>query len=116
MGYMRHHAIIVTSFNVKYAAELRDIAAGIFGDAVTDMLHAKVNGYYSFMVGPDGSKEGWQESEDGDKRRDRFIAELRAAYKRGVYCKWVEVQYGDDNQITEALRSSDGDEDDDVDE
>lgn len=113
MGYMRHHAIIVTSFKDDYTEQLRDIAVAIFGKSVTNIVESQINGDTSFMVGPDGSKEGWQESEDGDKRRDRFITELRAAYKLGVYCRWVEVQYGDDNQITEALRSSDGDEDDD---
>lgn len=111
MGYMRHHAIVVTSFDNSTINSAWITAIGIFGDRVTNLTDRQTNGFQTFCVGPDGSKEGWQESADGDTQRDVFIDWLRAArFDDGSsLLSWVEVQYGDDDHATTSLRSSDDD-------
>jgi hypothetical protein len=68
-----------------------------------------INGYWSFAVFPDGSKEGWEASTEGDTGRAAFIAWLDAQrYSDGSSpFNWVEVQYGDDEEITEVTAHSD---------
>lgn len=58
---------------------------------------------------PDGSKEGWEHSDVGDKARDSYTDWLKAqAYEDGSSpLQWVEVQYGDDNGETKIIRHSD---------
>jgi hypothetical protein len=99
MGYMRHHAIIVTTWDQKRARKARDRAAGVFGGRlVSKILPAAVNEFWTFIVGPDGSKEGWDESEAGDAKRDEYIAWLNSQrYEDGSSpYAWAEVQYGDE--------------------
>jgi hypothetical protein len=35
----------------------------------TPIMHSPVNGYKTFFIPPDGSKEGWGPSNDGDEER-----------------------------------------------
>lgn len=108
MGWMRHHAIVVTSWEDEWLEEAHREARAIFGAQVTNITLPAVNGYRSFLVPPDGSKEGWEESDAGDKRRERFVAWLSAAtYEDGsTSLKWVEVQYGDDGNDTRIVHDS----------
>lgn len=58
MGYMRHHAIIVTSWTGDALVPARQAALSIFPpDQVSGIVNGAMNGYASFFVGPDGSKE-----------------------------------------------------------
>ena len=67
MGYMRHHSIVVTYYDEQRIAPMHAKAVEIFGkDRVTEILPAATNGYVSFFIGTDGSKEGWDESKEGD--------------------------------------------------
>ncbi len=103
MGYMCHHAIVVTGRDWGDSTPLKDAykkAVEIFGKSVTEILPTVTNGYASFMVGPDGSKEGWEESDTGNARRDEFVLFLDET----GYCKWAEVQYGDDEDINKITR------------
>ena len=43
---------------------------------------------------PDGSKEGWEESVEGDRRRAEF---LKWIAESDVWCDWVEVIFGGDD-------------------
>ena len=110
MGYMRHHAVIVTSWDEKRIADAHLKARAIFEpQQVTVIVRGTVNHYESFMVGPDGSKEGWDDSDEGDRRREQFTRWLDSQrYEDGsTSLKWVEVQYGDDNGETCIVRDSD---------
>jgi hypothetical protein len=99
MGYMRHHAIVVTGMKEWHADHLQTIydahaAATTCGCAVTSITDAVMNGYASFMVAPDGSKEGWRDSDQGDEARAKFIDWLHGAQ----WFDWAEVAYsGDDH-------------------
>lgn len=108
MGYMRHHAIVVTSFSVERIAPAHTQAKSLFSQ-VSEIIQSPINGYWSFLVAPDGSKEGWQESADGDASRDTFVSWLEAQrYEDGSSpLDWAEVQYGDDDRETKIVRDSD---------
>jgi hypothetical protein len=97
MGTLKEHAIIVT---------------GYYGDHI-DEAHAKATYHRLDDRGdPDGSKEGWDTSDEGDNARDEMVQWLRAqAYNDGSSpFSWVEVQYGDEcGKRTRTLRSSDTD-------
>lgn len=112
MGYMRHHAILVTSWNEPMLTEAHAEAVSLFDELVSGIVHGAINGEDSFFVAPDGSKEGWTTSTDYDIKRDLFIEWCRSkAYEDGSNClAWAEVQYGDDNNEAAVLRSRDQDE------
>lgn len=117
MGYMRHHMIVVTSCDDLQIQEAHAKAMEIFSWAnmglvnqgivgVTPIFTSPVNHYHTFFVPPDGSKEGWSDSEDGDTGRALFVEWLNAQrYEDGSTClKWAEVQYGDEEQDNRVLR------------
>ena len=108
MGYMRHNAIIVSGSYGDFLVEAHAVATR-GGLAVSDVVRSPVNGVETFLVAPDGSKEGWSESEQGDALRDWFIAHLEGLrYEDGSSpLSWVEVQYGDDDLETKIVRDSD---------
>jgi hypothetical protein len=80
-----------------------------YGALVSGIVPAIANGYGSFLVAPDGSKEGWDESANGDLLRDRIVAYLETC-RHGdgsTSFDYVEVQFGDDNWETKIVRDSD---------
>lgn len=102
MSYTRHHAIIVTTFTRKLAAEAYVKAAVIFPPGmVTNIMTSPMNGQHSIFIIPDGGLEGRQWSDQCDEMRDEFIAWLSS--KSYTY-RWVEVQYGDDEMDNKIIR------------
>jgi hypothetical protein len=97
MGYMRHHAIVVTSWSEAAIRQAHATASRIF-PWVSPLSPEVVNGYRSFFVPPDGSKEGWDESDAGDRRRAEFKAWIREQdFDDGSnYLAWFEVGFGED--------------------
>jgi hypothetical protein len=108
MGYMRHHAIVVSSWNEESIARAHGEASSIF-KWVSPVSPPMMNGHRSFFIPPDGSKENWPESEEGDRERARFVLWLdKQRCKDGsTNLKWVEVQFADDEQETKILSHSD---------
>ena len=106
MGYLRRHAIVVTGDDYK---ESKDILAAhakateIF-PGVSPICPPQVNGERSFFIPPDGSKEGWGNSDAGDERRNSFVAWMRS-FNGCVH--WVEVCYAEDEPNTRVTRASD---------
>lgn len=101
MGYIRHHAIVVTAYRADIHL-YHQKAESIFPD-VSPISSETINGYRSFFIPPDGSKEGWEESNTGDDNRRLFIQFLKQYPGAG----WVEVQYHDDDRISKVTQSSD---------
>ena len=108
MGYMRHHAIVVTSWDSDILEEAHAKAREIF-PYVSPISPPATNGYAAFFIPPDGSKEGWPASDDGDDRRNKFIAWLNEQrFPDGsTVLDWVEVQFGDENGESKVCRHSD---------
>ena len=94
MGYIAHHAIIVTCWKKDDIDEAHKMARVLFGSMVTDIIKGVANDYYTFFVGPDGSKERWDTSEDYNQRRTEYIAALS---KKNLYVDCVVVRYGGDD-------------------
>ena len=112
MGYMRHHAIVVTGNGYDGATlnASHSKAVELFGARHVSELAAEVtNGYRSFAIFPDGSKEGWDTSDEYDALRRRWIEWARKTrHEDGSgSLDWVEVQYGDDEYETKICDDSD---------
>ena len=78
MGYFKHEYLIVSGCDSR--GEVKKVytkAVEIFGDLTTSMSVGATNGYQSFMIGTDGSKEGWDTSNEYDKKREEFVAFLK---------------------------------------
>lgn len=90
MGFIAHHAVIVTSYNLEDIKGLQARAREL-GACVSEVSPMVTNRYYSFCVFPDGSKEGWEDSKVGDTVRHQVI---EGAQTLGM--EWVEVCFGRD--------------------
>jgi hypothetical protein len=119
MGYMCHHAIIVTSWNdsllaVAHAEAERLAEAAAAEDLIHDwpivspIIASAVNDYGTFVIAPDGSKEGWVTSDHGDALRAAFIEWIEAQrYDDGsTSLDYALVQFGDENGDDRLLQSS----------
>lgn len=106
MGYMRHHGIVVTSFSDEKIREAHKAAKNT-GLTLTNLVRSPVNGYSTFFVCPDGSKEGWWDSDNGDSQRGSFIKWLEGErYEDGsTIFAWAEIQYGDEDGENLMLQS-----------
>lgn len=120
MGYMRLNAMVVTSWDSDLIQEAHRVAHEIFDEivtpfgvspiaCVTEVTPETVNGYRSFLIAPDGSKEGWGHSDKGDDARAQFAGWLHEqAYRDGSNAlSWVEVFFGDDNRKVGIVRDGD---------
>jgi hypothetical protein len=93
MGYIRHDAIIVTAWDSERLARCVAKAAEL-GLCHTEIVGSKSNGYASFMIVPDGSKEGWPASDEGKTAREAWIFWARNTEE--LWADWVLVNYGGD--------------------
>ncbi len=108
MGYINHHAIVVTSSEYALISAAHADAEGRFGPLTSPLLLSPFNRYLSFFIAPDGSKEGWPESDAGDAKRTAFLDYLDTlAYEDGSNSvQFVEIAYDDDyqNRVTRTNR------------
>ena len=93
MGYIRHHAMIITDCDLERIKDIHRFAE-LCNLNPTPIMESPVNGYETFFIPPDGSKEGWEPSNEGDEERKRFKQFIR---KRHPYCDWTEISYGGDD-------------------
>ncbi len=100
MGYILHHTIVITSCQEALLKRAHKNARHCFGKATSPLTPPTVNGYRSFFIAPDGSKEGWSESDDGDRQRVEFKAWLHSlAYEDGsTSLAWFEASYSSDDR------------------
>lgn len=98
MGYVRNHAILVTGTYGDYIDRAHAEAKRIF-PWVSEIHKAPVNDSRSFFIPPDGSKEGWTDSHEGDAQRCAFKKWLKAIRDERGWSPidWVEVFYGGDD-------------------
>lgn len=93
MGYIRDEAIIVTG--TPAACEEAVVEAVRLGLHVTSIRAHNINGRSSFLIVPDGSKEGWEDSDKGDAARAMWIEWERANHMR-LWLRWVHVGYSEE--------------------
>jgi len=99
MGYIKHHGIAVTSSINELIKEAHAQAKSIFKERTSEILNSKTNGYKSFFIAPDGSREGWEESNNGNHQRETFVKWINEqAYEDGINSiSFCEFFYGEDN-------------------
>lgn len=116
MGYVKHHAIIVTGWENKKVEEAHQKAREIFENNFENEPHQKpfgcrlvgeiiqglINTQSSFLIAPDGSKEGWVTSENADNARQEFLDWLKNSDN---YCGYIEVVFGGDDDNERIIRS-----------
>jgi hypothetical protein len=66
---------------------------------ISPIVESLINHYYTFFIAPDGSKEGYDLSEDGDRIREKTIALLEATKQKldPHVLNYTALFYGDDN-------------------
>ena len=91
MGTNIHHALLVHA-NEPHEALMARLQAmhTFYPEQVSSLCISAINGYASFMVGPDGARDGADRIGEGDKEREAFTAWLD---KRNI--EWLEVSYGE---------------------
>ena len=102
MGVMNHNAVLASTWSDEHANGVKEWIAGR-SEVERDLFlfgGKKVNNEQTIVLVPDGSKEGWQESENGDALRQAFIERLEQDdYEDGSSpWSWVEVGYGEFGQ------------------
>jgi hypothetical protein len=104
MGYICRHAIAVTGTYGEHIDQAHEYATAT-GASVTPIIEGVVNGERSFFVAPDGSKEYWLQSNQGDSQRHSIVEYLKSiAYEDGSSpLSWAEFTYGDDNGVPEII-------------
>lgn len=109
MGYMVHYAIIVSTWDDESFNKAIEKAKQTFNHIQISSIMSGINNYKTFCVGPDGSKEGWDESIGGDSKRALFISWLNEQKHEDGSSPfdWCEVQYGDDERDNRILQCSD---------
>jgi len=121
MGYIKHNAIVVTGWEEEKIVEARNKAIEIFekcftdeptvkpygGKLVSEVINGLINSQSSFFIAPDGSKEGWDTSENGDIARREFLDWLKN--NPDNYCDYIEIQFGGDDEHELIVRSKDKD-------
>lgn len=100
MGTFQHRAVVVTGLidegyafgvHAAHALALRLYEPVHLAHLVGAVIPSQMNGYGSFLIAPDGSKEGWDTSDQSDQVRALFKDELRSSLR----VEWVEISYGE---------------------
>lgn len=109
MGYIRHHGMLLTSWDLNRIRPVYIVAKELFAGLCSPLDIGAINEYWSFAIFPDGSKEGWEVSNAYDAKRQQFVEYLKGLrYDDGSSpIDWVLVQYGDDNGATRVVDDSD---------
>ena len=94
MGIIHHHAMIITGHGRHpRLADARQFAVSL-GMLVSEIGESSINDYAHFAVFPDGSKEGWEESEVGDQHRSS-LRQWMASQPEPWRLRWAEVSFGE---------------------
>ena len=105
MGHTLHHTIVVTSWSgpdlFRAARKARLMGCAVIGPSAPQM-----NGYRTFCIVPDGSKDGWGTSDAGDTRRNQFVDWLNAQRDEdgGTCFDWFEASFGNPDENAEVSR------------
>lgn len=110
MRNIRHHAVIVTCNDRKILESIRNKVLELYKlymeasngkNLVSEIQDSIVNHYASFFIIPDGSKEGYDASDDGDIIREKLIEYINPLCKSEAYhLSFAEISYGADNGAT----------------
>lgn len=110
MRNIRHHALIVTCNDRKIIESIRAKALELYKihmeasngpHLVSEIKESIVNHYHSFFIIPDGSKEGYDASDDSDVIREKLIEFIQPILVSEEYhLSYGEISYGADDGTT----------------
>jgi hypothetical protein len=108
MGYLRHECLIVSSDDADAVLRVQTAACSIFdeqgmGRLVGGLTQHLTNGGAAFLISPDGSKEGWGQSNDAEAARNELIEWLRSG--EAPFVNWALVLIGGDDGEYRVLQS-----------
>ncbi len=105
---------MITAHDQKLAEDLRKKIAELYKknmeakngfQLISPVVQSLINNYFTFFIAPDGSKEGYDLSEDGDRVRQKVV-ELLESYQTtdGTFpVSYAELFYGDDTAPAKIL-------------
>lgn len=102
MGYIAHDAIVVTTTDSRPDGQpdidaFRESLPEDFRPLVVGPIPAPLNGFISYAFLPDGSKEGWGASDEGDTYRAQFAELFSQRYDDGsTHDDTVAIRFGGD--------------------
>jgi hypothetical protein len=100
MGTINHNAIIAVTCDSNLADNFQKWVNTLLQQDLIIKAGSWENGYQTFVVVPDGSKEGGLESNNGDTLRNKVIERLKKDnYEDGSSpWDWIEVGFGEYGQ------------------
>lgn len=104
---IRHHILLITVNDAKLADKIRADISELYKKnmeakdgfkLISPVVPSLINNFFTFFIGPDGSKEGYDLSDDGDRIREKTIKLLELTKKAlgENSVNYVEFFYGDD--------------------
>ena len=117
MKNIKHHSIIVTSNDFSTLELVRKEIVFLFGknmearqgeQLISPIIPSLINKFCSFFIAPDGSKEGYDASDDADLIRRKTLDFLNSLSERNGEnaVRFVEVCYGADDQKAMVLSNN----------
>lgn len=97
---MRHDTIVVTSWQEKGVKAAHDVAMRLLPTLTSPVVQASANGYSSFFIAPDGSKEGWEMSIQADVLWEDFRCWARECE---YYLDVLSVSFGGDSPAVKVM-------------
>ena len=97
MGVIQHNAVVAVTSNSSEFERVKNFVNNLKEKRHLFLFEETgLNNYSVVVMIPDGSKEGWPESERGDITRDKFIEELeKVEYEDGSSpWEYVEISFG----------------------
>ena len=98
MGYVKHDVVIATVLGMdmpdadEFDEFLKSLPPELRGLVIGPVSSIVPNGYATYAFLPDGSEEGWPQSDIADQARERFKSLFRGS-------RWVHVVYGGDVEL-----------------
>lgn len=102
MGYIVHNTIVITSRDHKAISDAAQKAKELGLEVLGPSPEAK-NHYQTILICPDGSKEGWPDSQQFDEKRKacRDYLDDQRYEDNSSSLEWAEIAYGsDDRSVT----------------
>ena len=108
MRNIKHHAILITAHDLKLLQEVKAAIVSMIKQNIEasngikllgEITESLINNFYSFIVFPDGSKEGHETSDDGDILRKKITdyLELHNKTTKENPVNFIEVYFGSDD-------------------
>lgn len=114
MKNIKHHTIAITASDKVQLEALRGKVINIYKEKmeakkgfqlVSPIIESLINNFCTFYIAPDGSKEGYDASDDGDIIR-KSITTLIESYKQADGenpFRYVEIAYGADDNSSQII-------------